>query len=106
MSLGKIIYSLDCGHAATAPASFVNGKLFCPWHLDMQMIIGVIEYEWHATCKSCNYGRWAGLDKRTAELFANGHSRRNNTHHLIVEYTVNQDAVKTREKMERFGADN
>jgi hypothetical protein len=95
MAIGMIIYTLECGHAASAPASLVSGKLFCMWHLDVQMINGVVVYEWRANCDSCRFARWAGTSKQTAELFANGHNRRNVGHHVYAEYTINPEAVKT-----------
>jgi hypothetical protein len=93
-----VIYSLECGHAASAPATLVNGKLPCMWHEGIEKITGVVVYEWRAKCDSCSYARWAGTAKHTAELFANGHSRRNSTHRVYAEYVKNPVAVKTLEK--------
>jgi hypothetical protein len=98
-----VIYGLRCKHAVSAPSTLVNGKLYCPWHETLSTIEEVIIYEWRAKCDNCIYARWAGLDKGTAEIFANGHYRRNSTHRVAVEYTINPEAVKTKEKMERFG---
>lgn len=102
MSVPLVIYSLECGHAVAAPSTLVNGKLFCPWHDSMGAIDGVIIWEWRAKCDSCIYSRWAGLIKQTAELFANGHSRRNPTHHVFPEYTINPVSKGTQEKYDRW----
>lgn len=93
-----VIYALKCDHAITAPATLVNGELMCPWHEARSEIIDVIEYEWRAKCTTCNYTRWSGLVKQTAETFANGHLRRNVGHHVQVEFTKNPVSKRTREK--------
>lgn len=98
MNTPLVIYSLECGHAVSAPSSLVNGKLFCPWHDSMEAINGIVVWEWRAKCDSCIYSRWAGLVKNTAELFANGHARRNPAHHVCAEYIVNPVAQKTQTK--------
>ena len=86
-----IIYALACDHAITGPSTLVNGKLLCPWHNELVQIVDVIEYEWRAKCATCQYARWSGLVKSTAEVFADGHRRRNHGHDVYPEFVVNPE---------------
>jgi hypothetical protein len=104
MTVGMVIYSLECGHAAGAPATLVSGRLYCAHHETMVAINGVIIYEWRAKCDNCKFGRWAGTSKSNAELFANGHSRRYSSHYVYAEYTINPEARKTLQKFEAWCA--
>lgn len=94
-----ILYALECNHAAPGPDTLVSGVLKCAWHQDEQKIVGVIEYEWCAKCRSCTYIRWAGLSKPNAMIFAQGHSRRNPDHVVGPEYRKNPNAARTAKKM-------
>lgn len=99
MTATRVLYALQCGHAAPGVTTLVSGTLQCAWHRTNEIIIDVIEYEWRAKCKSCTYTRWAGLSKHNATIFARGHVKRQRGHTTIVEYTRHPDAVKTREKL-------
>lgn len=98
----KIIYSLDCDHAAPYASTFVSGKIYCIWCDEPRPITGVIEYEWKATCLSCIYSRWAGLSKHNAGIFLAGHLSRNPDHKGIREYARNPEATKTAAKIRAF----
>lgn len=99
MSNNKLVlYGLECGHAAPAPATLVSGLLTCAWCRTPKLISGVIEYEWAANCKDCTFKRWAGLSKHNAGIFANGHANRNSAHRVVVEYVKNPAAVTTSAK--------
>lgn len=102
MPLGKVIYNLECGHSVLALASFISGKLYCPYHQSNSPITGVAIMEWQAKCHTCRYARWAGLQEQTANVFANGHVRRNSGHRVTAQYIVNPDAEKTQAKIERW----
>jgi hypothetical protein len=97
-----ILYALECGHAAPGAPTLVSGVLDCVWCQAKCGIAGVIEYEWHAKCRSCIFSRWAGLSKHNATIFASGHSSRNPAHIVIVEYARNPEAVKTTDKFMRY----
>jgi hypothetical protein len=98
----RIIYTLECRHAAPGISTIVSGKIFCPWHQVESSITGVVLYEWRAICSTCTYARWAGVDPKTAGIFANGHSRRNPDHKVDIDYALNPEAVRTQEKMDRY----
>lgn len=95
----KILYALDCDHAAPGLDTLVNGILFCAWHQEMQKIVGVIIYEWAAKCRSCTHVKWAGLSKHNAMIFANRHSVKHPDHVVGPEYRINPNAARTAKKM-------
>lgn len=99
----RILYVLECRHIVPGPPTLVNGELVCMWHNGESFPITDVEvYEWRAKCETCRFARWAGVDKNTAEIFANGHRSRNSGHRIFTEYAMNQEAVKTREKLEAW----
>jgi hypothetical protein len=71
-------------------------------HDDISPITGVHVYEWRAKCEDCKFSRWAGLGEATAGIFANGHWRRNPSHDVKTEYTINPEAVKTEAKFNEW----
>jgi hypothetical protein len=93
-----ILYGLECSHAAPGPNTLVSGVLRCAWCMEQKVIVGIIEYEWHAVCQNCAFSRWAGLSKHNADIFAAGHSRKNAAHFVVREYARNPEAVKTARK--------
>lgn len=106
MTVANVTYTLECGHAASAPATLVSGKLLCKWHDEFSLISGVQVWEWRANCGSCRFARWAGQSKQTAELFANSHNRKNPTHHVDAEYTINAEARNTLRKFKEWRCEN
>lgn len=94
-----ILYALKCDHAAPGPSTLVNGALYCAWCQEDKEITGVAEFEWLAKCHNCTYARWAGLSKRNAAIFLDGHLSRNPAHKGHMEYARNPEAHKTAEKM-------
>jgi hypothetical protein len=105
-NVGQVTYMLECGHAVSAPATLVSGKLLCPWHDEFSLISGVQVWEWRARCHSCRFARWAGQSKQTAELFANSHCRKNPPHHVDAEYTINAEARNTLRKFTEWRCEN
>lgn len=100
MSISKpILYGLECGHGAPGAATLVSGLLYCAWCQDDEPIRSVIEYEWKAVCHMCPFARWAGLSKKNAAIFLDGHLSRNPAHEGHLEYSRNPEAVKTAAKM-------
>lgn len=93
-----ILYGLSCQHAAPGAATLVNGTLFCAWCQEHNQIVRVIEYEWHARCSGCNFGRWTGLSRHNADLFITRHVL-STSHSGFVEYARNPVATATAEKM-------
>jgi hypothetical protein len=104
MSTPLVIYSLQCSHAVSGPATLVSGTLYCPWHDERSQISGVIVYEWRAKCDSCRYARWAGASKDTASIFIKGHYRRNPGHSVHPEYTINPVSQATADKFKAWNA--
>lgn len=102
----KIIYKLGCGQPVMAPAFIVGGKLECPLHNYMEEIRGIFTYEWRAKCSSCKFSRWAGLSRPNAEIFANGHMRRNHGHHIVTEWAEHPEASETLAKRRAYRLDN
>lgn len=97
----QVLFALECGHAAPGPIVLSKPELFCAWHRDEQKVTGVTEFEWCAKCRICTFIRWAGLSKHNAEIFAQGHSRRNPDHVVGPEFRRNPNAKKA---AERFSA--
>lgn len=98
----QIFYELGCGHRARGPETLVSGQLRCPYHHEQQLITGVVTMEWYVKCHTCRFARWAGLDKTTADLFANSHWRKNNAHKVDVFHRDNPAAVATAEKWQAY----
>lgn len=102
MPVPYIIYKLSCHHKVSGPASYVNGKLHCPWCHDECQIVDVEIMEWRANCRNCRYARWAGMSEANAEVLANGHVRRNTGHTVSVAREPNLEAKKTKEKLDAW----
>jgi hypothetical protein len=102
MPLAMVIYKLECTHYAPAPATLVNGKLYCPWHDAVFSINGVLTEEWKVECKTCRYARFTGTSQESASLLANSHVRRKSWHRPIVYKTVNPAAVNTLRKFDAW----
>jgi|SRR5215831_6040072 len=98
----KVLYALICGHAAPASATKISGALKCAWCQTNKTIIGVIEYEWCATCQNCPFSRYAGLSKINAGIFLTGHLRRNPSHKGFTEYKKNPTAVNVTFKFRQW----
>jgi hypothetical protein len=98
----QVLYGLECDHAAPGPATLVSGSLYCAWHQDERNIVSVIEYEWKAKCNNCTYSRWAGLSKKNAAIFLDGHLSRNPAHVGHLEYARNPVASETARKMQAW----
>lgn len=97
-----IVYELECRHKVSGPASYVNGKLHCPWCHDSSQIKDVVVMEWRANCQNCIYSRWAGMSEANAEVLAMGHLRRNPGHTLSVEKAANLQAKITKAKLDAW----
>lgn len=97
-----IVYELECRHKVSGPASYVNGKLHCPWCHDENQIKDVVVNEWRANCQNCRYSRWAGMSEANAEVLANGHVRRNPKHGVKVELAANLQAKITKDKLDAW----
>lgn len=95
----QVLYGLECDHAAPGPPTLVSGSRYCAWCQDDQIIVSVIEYEWKAKCHDCTYTRWAGLSKKNAAIFLDGHLSRNPRHKGHLEYARNPVASETARKM-------
>jgi hypothetical protein len=96
----KVLYALECGHAAPGLDTRYSGELECVWHRKPSEIVGVIEYEWRSRCKNCTHRTWTGLSKHNAGLFASRHSAREPSHTVHVEYIRNPNAVRTAQRMQ------
>lgn len=100
MSISNLVlYALECDHAAPGAATLVSGTLHCAWCQEHKTIVGVIEYEWKAKCHDCTYSRWAGLSKKNAAIFLDGHLSRNPAHKGHLEYARHPEATETARKM-------
>src|SRR5512139_4088292 len=98
-----ILFILKCGSVVNGlPISF-GDSLWCHKCNKRCEIESVHEYEWHAQCRECQWGRWTGTDPTVARQFAAGHNRRTKHMKIVVEYVKNPMAVKTTEKMRRHG---
>ena len=102
MPVQRVVYLTACLHYIPGPETLVSGLLYCPWDQGESQIIGVQDMEWRAKCTTCNFARWAGLSKETAEVFVTGHMSRNREHRARREYVLNPAAKTTKDKFEAY----
>jgi hypothetical protein len=102
MSVEAIIYILSCQHRVKGQAFYVSGRLHCPACQDDMPIRDVEVMEYRANCRHCKFARWAGMSEQTAEIFANGHVRKNAGHMVSVNREAHLAATKTKAKLDAW----
>jgi hypothetical protein len=90
-----VMYILACQHVAMSAPNLVNFKMqvWCPQCSREVRVWRVHEYEWHARCLNCTFGRWSGLSEESANHMADVHGRAR-THKVVVEYVRNPAAIE------------
>jgi hypothetical protein len=99
MSLGKILYILECKHVMPGPISAI--ELDC---LNCNKVLPVVDvhvYEWKAVCnhRGCAFAKWAGLAMNLAGYYANDHAHKHPDHEAGIRYTPNPLAEKQRARL-------
>lgn len=82
---------LSCGTETYCDNIWISVGMMCPVHHMWDVIDAIETREWHVTCHSCRYGRWAGMSHQTARILERRHLVSKPGHNTTIDFQVPED---------------